>query len=227
MTFEPLSTRRVQRFNAKPETEFSAKATQAFGGGMLQLREEAWEVLQSVVDIHYMGAAEYEFGALPRCLGAMVEDRERMKLWDFVIEGKKVKPDWWRKDAVQSLRRAEIAKAKQAGEKPKRMSPKHRRELEAKAGVKPIEDRQIFVIAAQPEEQVKKLIFDVGTEQFRVKGSPGFDLDPNPRWQERNPGIGWLDLDNQICWFLEREVRDSFAEILGIEKNDPDLSSGA
>jgi len=224
---EPLSTRRVQRFNAKPETEFSAKATQAFGGGMLQLREEAWEVLQSVVDIHYMGAAEYEFGALPKCLSAMVEGREHLKLWDFTIKGKDVKPDWWRKSAVQGLRRDEIQKAKKAGEKPKRMSPKHRRELEVKAGVVPIEDRQIFVIAAQPQEQVEKLIFDVGTHQFRIKGEPSFDLDPNPKWAPRKPAVGWLDLDNQICWFLQREVRDSFAEILGIEKIDPDLSTSA
>lgn len=224
---EPLSTRRVQRFNAKPETEMSARITQAFGGGMLQLKEEAWEVIQSVVDIHYMGAAEYEFGALPRCLGAMVEAREDLKLWDFVIRGKDVKPDWWRKDAVQSLRRDEIQKAKASGEKPKRMSPKHRRELEAKAGVVPIEDRQIFVIAAQPQEQVEKLIYGVGTSEFQIKGEPSFDLDPNPRWAGRHPAVGWLDLDNQICWFLQREVRDSFAEMLGIEKIEADPSSSA
>jgi len=68
----------VQRLNKKPTSSFLAKAEQVFGGGALALKPEAWKLLQSIFGIDYMGAAEFEFGALPKSFQELARDSQNL-----------------------------------------------------------------------------------------------------------------------------------------------------
>lgn len=63
----------IQRFTAPPEKTGSPldNAHRVFGGAM-RLSEEAWDLLDAIFTVDYMGAAEFEFGALPQCLTRML-----------------------------------------------------------------------------------------------------------------------------------------------------------
>lgn len=75
----------VQRLNKKPTSAFLAKAEQVFGGGALQLKPEAWALLQSIFGIDYMGAAEFEFGALPKSFQELMRDSERLIAFEMSV----------------------------------------------------------------------------------------------------------------------------------------------
>lgn len=65
-----IPTRLMQRLkdppcNTKPDT---VKPHHVFGGAGLGLTQQMWDVLDPLFELEYMGAAEYEFGILPRAL---------------------------------------------------------------------------------------------------------------------------------------------------------------
>jgi hypothetical protein len=215
------STYRVQRIKPKPKSDFHARLSQVFGGGMVGMSNDGWKFVQQIMDFDYMGNAEYEFGAVPKALGNIVNERADYEAWSFTIKGCEVKLGWWRQRAFDVLRRAEIKAAKERGEKPPRMSPKHKKELVEKAGA-PIPDFPIYVVShkQQGRDLVERLIRIVGDGKMFTKGSPMFDLD-------REPGgygsefIGWFDLDNEILWFRDKTVFDGFVELFEIgQKKD-------
>jgi hypothetical protein len=78
-------TRLVQRLCAprvkEGQVDALAKAF-SFGGGGGRLTEKAWEMLSPIFHFDYMGAAEFEFGAVPQALLMMSE----MKLTAFVLK---------------------------------------------------------------------------------------------------------------------------------------------
>lgn len=64
----------IQRFSAPPKKTGSPldNAHRVFGGGAMRLSEEAWDLLDAIFTVDYMGSAEFEFGALPKCLTRML-----------------------------------------------------------------------------------------------------------------------------------------------------------
>lgn len=66
----------IQRLGPKHKTQFMKKAEQVFGGGMMRINPEGWEVLQSLFSVEYMGSAEFEFGALPKSLLEFSHDKK-------------------------------------------------------------------------------------------------------------------------------------------------------
>jgi hypothetical protein len=75
----------------------------SFGGGLRNggLSDEAMDLLRGVFDFDYMGAAEFEFGAVPKALKEIAVTAEAGDLKDdaFEIDLKDVEKSW-RKDAV-------------------------------------------------------------------------------------------------------------------------------
>lgn len=57
-----------------------------FGEAGLGLTDKAREVLSEIWTIHYMGSAEYEFGALPNCIIAMMKEAEKGLLGVFDMQ---------------------------------------------------------------------------------------------------------------------------------------------
>lgn len=59
----------------------------AFGGGYKNggLSDDAFKLLKGIFSFDYMGAAEYEFGAIPAYFKQMVAARERYVTWEIVI----------------------------------------------------------------------------------------------------------------------------------------------
>jgi hypothetical protein len=75
----------VQRLEPRPDPTKKDKAmlidqTFGMGGGGGQLTDEAWKLLYDIWRFEYMGAAEFEFGAIPKALQAMVNGPE-LKSW--------------------------------------------------------------------------------------------------------------------------------------------------
>ena len=71
----------------------------AFGGGGSGLSEKAWELLKPCFEFDYMGAAEFEFGALPKSLDPFSKS-ELMK-FQIDFKAKDIKPSsdrLWSKD---------------------------------------------------------------------------------------------------------------------------------
>jgi len=64
----------------------------AFGGGMLGLSPELRAVLDKLFMIDYMGAAEFEFGALPDCASKMHRDREWFRVRKMTFRESSVRP---------------------------------------------------------------------------------------------------------------------------------------
>lgn len=68
------NTRLVQRLDKPVVSKFGPNPF-AFGGGLKNggLNPEAMSLLNEIFEFDYMGAAEYEFGALPQALKVMAE----------------------------------------------------------------------------------------------------------------------------------------------------------
>lgn len=64
----------------------------SFGGGLRNggLTDEARRVLNQVFDFAYMGAAEFEWGAVPDALRRIFEEREKFELYTIVLKWKDV-----------------------------------------------------------------------------------------------------------------------------------------
>jgi len=59
----------------------------AFGGGLKHggLNEEAFQQIREVMRFDHMGSAEFEFGALPKCLERIIAERESYTVLEMTI----------------------------------------------------------------------------------------------------------------------------------------------
>lgn len=181
--------------------------SQVLGGGMLQLRDDAWKLLQTVFDLDYMGAAEYEFGSLPHSLQRL--STGSCEAWSYVFRGTDIKPPYWRTYAIETLRRKEIREAREAKVKPPRRNEK---KLLALANLSPISDKTVYVFGPTGHrgEEVQEMLRRIAVGEVPTKGANRFGefLDPDPdrgAFGDR-PVVGWFDLDNSLFWFLDREI---------------------
>lgn len=165
----------------------------AFGGHMLQLTKEAWDLLDPIFTIDYMGAAEYEFGTIPNVLRAMAQAGLVEGYVD--IEGRQIKPSWDRKqDHEKALKKYNAIKKR--GHTPKK--PKPKMELP--------EDRRVYYLCRKDHEQyVRELIVRAAKGEVHTKCGHNFDyaLDPYNRAIRTK---GWLELDNGFFFFLDEKM---------------------
>lgn len=83
--------------NPKPKLEALTEAF-SFGGGLQNggLSEEAMNLLRPLFRFDYMGAAEYEFGAVPKALSKMFENRGKYKKFVLMVPRAMIKKLPWR-----------------------------------------------------------------------------------------------------------------------------------
>ncbi len=103
-------TRLVQRLSQPAESERGKLISHAFagGGGGIGFSKEAYALLDEVFTIEYMGAAEYEFGQMPKTLAAMRDDHESLVGYSFTIKAKDIKPHYKRKKGERAENNATV-----------------------------------------------------------------------------------------------------------------------
>ena len=64
----------------------------AFGGGAKNggMSDEAMAQVNSIFSFRYMGAAEYEYGALPKAFNKIIDNLAAYSTWDITINERKV-----------------------------------------------------------------------------------------------------------------------------------------
>lgn len=198
----------IQSLEAPAKSDWHHKAAMAFGGGMLQIGDEAWKLLRHLCSFHYMGAAEFEFGAIPRCLSEVARDADKLVSFSFVIKSKDVPPNYNRGHKIEMMRRAHNKKnklLKEKGEKVKRF----------KAPVDDsIPDRTVYVLCRKEEEsEAERIVRGVSKNQYQLKRGTGFReaLDPVSEWD--GDKLGWLNLDNGFFFFTDEKMWLGFTEL--------------
>lgn len=188
------STHLVQRLLPPTKSRLGGIAPhRVFGVAMLGLSEKAWDVLDEVCTIDYMGAAEYEFGTLPKSLREFVALSKAGALRSFAFalapHERKLSSDrtWWgTKKPLPPAKTVTLygfCKESDLGE---------------------VQDR---VRALANEDK-----------SFYVKG--GTNLVDSLDLTRREAGrvvCGWLELDNLFVFFSDREMWSGFCEIFGVE----------
>jgi hypothetical protein len=201
----------VQRLDKKPKSEWHAKMSQVFGGGLMLISDEGWKAIQSICDLHYMGAAEYEFGTVPKCLSSLVQNHEKLTTFPLLIKREIIKPNWNHENAHRRARQAELAKAKKEGVKPPR----------AKKLVANVADVTVYVICMKDDMvEVGERIRELAQNKWPLKRGDGFAsaLDPATDY-DREP-IGWLELDNGFMFFIGYEEYCGMAQMFGLKPEE-------
>lgn len=195
----------VQRLN-KPIKKTGGpldNAHRVLGGGMLQLSEKVWNVLDPIFTIDYMGSAEFEFGAIPNTLQGLLRDKEELCAFQFEIKAKDIRPSWDRTWAAQDARTAELKAAKEAGIKPKRAKK-----------VKALKGRTVYVLCRKEhKEQVVDTIKRMAAGKQSLKDSAMFceALDPTKDYHLKTQG--WLELNNGFFFFVDEAMWKATTEL--------------
>jgi hypothetical protein len=201
----------VQRLKSKPTSAFMAKATQVFGGGALLLKDEAWNLLQQVFDFDPMGAAEYEFGIIPKVLGALVRDSVQLVTHELTLTRDEIAINYSHKFVHQRAREKELDEAKKAGVKAKRAKP---------LKLPPLTKTVYVLCRADHLQGAIEVIRKMALDKLYTKNSSNFasTLDPDARYSGlhtslRSDLIGWLELDNGFFFFLDKEAFNGTRDI--------------
>lgn len=86
----------VQRLMAPRQKSVLGDNPFAFGGGLRNggLSDEAMGLLREIFGFDYMGAAEFEWGAVPKALEKIAKDAEDYRASSFTISLDKIKRSW-------------------------------------------------------------------------------------------------------------------------------------
>lgn len=86
----------VQRLNAP----YGGQSPFAFGGGLKNggLSDEAIGIINNIWSFDYMGAAEFEFGAVPDALRAIASQHNKLVAFSFEFDNTRIDPSWRKED---------------------------------------------------------------------------------------------------------------------------------
>lgn len=209
----------IQRLLRAPEAteqgDFLAKARQVFGGAALGLGDDALALLRNVFAFDNMGAAEYEFGKIPKVLGRIAKEHGDYVAFMTTVVGKEIKPGWWRESRAREDRRKVIAEAKAAGKRPPR----------AKKPVYPDIPNQDFYVLCHGKmvKYACDLIQNCAAGKQGSKNGHYVELclDPEPGRNHRDDLIGWLELDHGILFFRDKQTWEKTRAMLDIQPPRP------
>jgi len=203
----------VQRLDRKPESEWHAQMSRVFGGGMIAMSKAGWEAIQSVCNLHYMGAAEYEFGTIPECLGALHNDHEKLVTFELKLKRSQIKANWAHEHMARKARRLEIEKFKAVGKKPPRAK-------KTKPGRQ--EDAVVYVICRREHQaEVPDRIRELALDKIELKRGCGFSAALDPASKHDMEAVGWLELDNGFFFFVGYEEYAGMATLFGVQALPP------
>ena len=178
----------VQRLNAPPKSDMHDKIEHAFGGAsMINMGPEGFKLLRDVFSFDYMGAAEYEFGTVPKVLSAVVADSTRLVATTITIQAANIEPNWKRKYPTHTTK----------GEPKKKKQPKR----------PTITDKVVYVLCRKehlPEVEARINLLAGG--KIRTKMGTAFPNSLDPLDEHDGRAMGWLELDNGFFFFLDRTM---------------------
>jgi len=157
-----------------------------FGGGMHHggISDEAWGILNKIFRFDYMGAAEFEFGAVPKALDHIIRYVEKGDAAFGEMKIHKI-PIYY---ICHKLQEADVkVRIKELAAPTRKFRTKERVFLEE------------TLAARVPENTVPE-----------KKDRYNFYLDY----------VGWLELDNNFIFFIDKEVFDNFVMILPVDKKE-------
>jgi hypothetical protein len=166
----------------------------SFGGGLRNggLSDDAMGLLTDVFSFDYMGAAEFEFGAVPEALRGLAADSGRLVAFSFPIPLAKVKKHWRDKSKEKPKGDAEIfviCRDDHADE---------------------VKDR--ILVLARDEMRLKEWT------RFPEMLRP----DPTEEERAWSPQTcGWLELDNGWFFFTDRTMWESVATLFEVKLPEP------
>ena len=151
---------------------------------MVGLSDDGWKAVHQVFSIDYMGAAEYEFGTIPKCLKELAADKDKLIATSITVAAKDIEPNFNRK--IQDRTKAGKVRKKQ---------PVH----------PPVADRVVYVLCrkdhlAGAEESIRGL---AGNKIRTKMGSHVADA-LDPIGERHNATAGWLELDNGFFFFVDK-----------------------
>jgi hypothetical protein len=186
----------VQRLTLKPKTLWEGTASRVFGGGMLGFSDEGWKIIQNIFNFDYMGAAEYEFGTIPRVFCELAADQDKLIAFELTFKREDVALNWRKESKHRDARREELREYKARGE----FVPK-----------------TVYVICRESQRLgVEAAIRELAKGETRTKGNNGFAgaLDPVDDFDRKT--IGWMELDNGFFFFTDKEAFDGTRELFGM-----------
>lgn len=182
----------IQRLNTPYEGSMSDNPF-SFGGGLQNggLSAEAMNLLRGIFRFDYMGAAEFEFGAVPKALQKLAEAGEESRLHAFTVDIPL--------SEVEALDWAERKKKRPAAEKKVIvpfwvLSPELEWEDEITRRIR---------LWAKTDPALKETI-----------GIPRSVRDPDSSWWSVR---GWLELDNGFMFFTDHEMFLMTAKLFGVD----------
>jgi hypothetical protein len=186
----------IQRLNEPmPTGRMSTLAeTFSFGGGLRNggLSGNAMELLRGIFAFDYMGAAEFEFGAVPEALSAMARSDE-LAAWSFDIDLSTVPAGDWRERESKGSGTAV---------------------LYAVAPITWCDDveARVRLWAAKPYTQMQEIT--LLNQALRPPADP-----ERASWLRTR---GWLELDNGFAFFVDREMWEKFATLFAATRIEAD-----
>lgn len=161
----------------------------AFGGGYRNggLSDEAMGLLRSMWSFDYMGAAEFEFGAVPKALNVIAKQADEGVLlhWQFDILLSQVAPDWRDKTKPERGAKGTVYAL-------------------ARTDWQEEVERRVRELAKQGYTARLK-------EGTRLSGA----LRPHNEWDSDT--CGWLELDNGFLFFTDRDMWQAACGLFGID----------
>ena len=196
----------LQRLSAPRSVEPSStvKPHHVFGGANIGLGPEAWTFLDTMCTLEYMGAAEFEWGGLPKTLSHM---------WDAGQNHKSL---------------TSFAFNLAPHERALSWNRKFRRGKEAFPAARTV---TVFGICYTHDlDEVKSRVSSFCKEDVKdrsrcpqFKREPlihnSFDLDMLPKKEENYPSRptqGWIDIDNDFMFFSNAKMWTDFCSCFGI-----------
>lgn len=212
----------VQRLNKphrlpegqKPTLLAQIGSSLSFGGGLLHggFSKEGWEFIHQIMEFDYMGASEFEWGAVPEAFIAIIKMAKAHELTSFTMEVERCK---------YLSRKLEPGENYRLVFKDVTLANGNRRRKAVKVkGPPPGEMAKIHVICRKTQqEEVKTFILkDLESDGFgcdRMKEPTRLRsaVDPVQEWDGRN--VGWIELANPFMFFVDDEMFKSMKEIVG------------
>lgn len=164
----------------------------SFGGGYKNggLQDNAMDLLRPIFAFDYMGAAEFEFGAVPKALGEIAKKADNHDLVSFTV-------------AV-----------------PLKSVPQPWEDQRKKIPNKPEGDATIYVIApAAWKDEISARILVWAKKPYQdLKESTQLDQVLRPPTDDKYPMRvqGWLELDNGFFFFADEEMFHKTADLFGV-----------
>lgn len=187
----PKHIRLIQRL-VKPKVK--QNPFHAFGGGLLNggLTEDAMDLLQSIFDFDYMGAAEFEFGGVPQALNSIA-----VRAADFV-------------NFSLIVRRDKIA-----------LNPQREWPLGPRSLLPPIPETSVtlyILCHKQDKEWVKPFIKKLVKNPYslRLKENPMLNYSLDPLSEHDSRYIGWLELAYGFMFFTDKEMFEKTLNLFGL-----------